>query len=567
VSSGVTAESVEGTARMTLEPSTIGDLQITRASVDADYRNRTAEIRQLEIVGRDLNVSATGRLALNETDQSNLTIHADTPSLEEIGKIVGAPLAGIAKVDATITGNRPELYANGTLVGSGVTYGDNGALSLTTTFDAQVPDLSVERATVDAYTDATFVTVGGQNINQLSATTSYAEQQLEFDAEARQPERTLNATGALALHPEHQEVHLQQLALDTRGQQWRLAPGTETTVGYGGDTISVETLQLASGGQRITAEGAFGRPGDVLHVTLDNIELATVDALLLREPQLTGRLNGSADVTGTRQDPKIEGTFEVAQGAFRQFKYDLPQGNRQLRRRRREPRRAASGDADPVDHRQGLPAGRAVQQRRFQCRDRADRSGVDSSPMNLGVVQGFTNAITDVSGTFQAHLNVGGTAADPQPTGELTLNDGAFSVGAVGVRYTNIAGKIDVQPDRVHIDAITLLDNHFNPLSLSGDLGIGQRRLEALQLYVTADDFKIVDNKLGNVRIESALERSAAPWRRRTSAAISASRPAASTSTKSSRWPDRRRIRPSRSSTRRPSTRPRSRPRRACSVH
>jgi translocation and assembly module TamB len=121
-------------------------------------------------------------------------------------------------------------------------------------------------------------------------------------------------------------------------------------------------------------------------------------------------------------------------------------------------------------------------------------------------VQGFTNAITDVTGTFQAHLKIGGTAADPEPTGEVTLDKGALTVKAAGVRYTNIDGKIDVQPDRVHIDAITLLDNHFNPLSLSGDLGIGQRRLEALQLYVTADDFKIVDNELGNVRIESALE-------------------------------------------------------------
>jgi hypothetical protein len=506
VSAGVTPESVEGTARMTLEPSTIGDLQITRASVDADYRNRTAQIRQIEVVGRDVNVNATGTLALNDTDQSNLTVHADTPSLDEIGRIVGAPLAGIAKVDATITGNRPELHANGTLVGSGVTYGDNGALSLTTTFDARVPDLSVERATVDAKTDATFVTVAGQNINELSATTRYAEKQLEFEAAARQPERTLNATGALALHPEHQEVHLRQLGLDTRGQQWQLAPGSEATVRYGGDAISVETLQLVSGGQHVTAEGSFGSPGDVLHVTLENIELATVDALLLREPQLTGRMNASADVTGTRQEPKIEGTFEVAQGAFRQFKYDSLTGTVEY-----------GGGGVTVDARlqetptqwitaKGyLPAALFSSNATDAATARIDLA-VDSSPMNLGVVQGFTSAITDVTGTFQAHLTIGGTAADPQPTGEVTLDKGALTVEAAGVRYTNIDGKIDVQPDRVHIDAITLLDNHFNPLSLSGDLGIGQRRLEALQLYVTADDFKIVDNDLGNVRIESALE-------------------------------------------------------------
>ena len=88
------------------------------ASVDADYRNRTADIRQLEVVGRDVNVTASGPLALNDTDQSNLTVHADTPSLDEIGKIIGAPLTGMAKVDATVTGNQPELHAKGTLVGS-----------------------------------------------------------------------------------------------------------------------------------------------------------------------------------------------------------------------------------------------------------------------------------------------------------------------------------------------------------------------------------------------------------------------------------------------------------------
>ena len=43
-------------------------------------------------------------------------------------------------------------------------------------------------------------------------------------------------------------------------------------------------------------------------------------------------------------------------------------------------------------------------------------------------------------------------------------------------------------------------------MSLSGDLGIGGRGLEAVQLYVTAEDFKVVDNDIGNVRIESALE-------------------------------------------------------------
>ena len=506
LSSGVTAEGVEGTARMTLQPSTVGDVQITKASLDGDYRNRVAEFRQLEVVGRDVNLTASGTLALNDTDQSNLTVHADTPSLEEVGKLLDRPLTGMAKVDATITGNRSELQAQGTLVGSGLAYQENGALSLTSTFDARIPDLAFDRATGEAKTEATFVTVAGQNINELTASTKYADKRIAFDAEARQPERTLNAAGGVAFLPEQQEVRLERLALDTRGQQWQLASDTPATLRYGGNALSVEDLQLVSGDQRITAQGTFGRPGDALQVTLSNVDLAAVDALMLRPPQLSGRLNASAIVTGSREEPHTEGTFEVSQGGFRQFKYDSLTGTLNY----------ASGGLN-VDARlqenptQWITAKGYLPAALFRANAAGAEAAridfaVDSSPMNLGVVQGFTTALTEVTGTFQAHLKIAGTAADPEASGTVTLDDGAATVAQTGVRYTNIDGQIDVQPDRVHIDSITVLDNHFNALSLSGDLGIGRRRLEGVQLYVTADDFKVIDNELGNVRIKSALE-------------------------------------------------------------
>ena len=49
--------------------------------------------------------SGTGPIALTEDGSTNLTLHADTPSLDRIGKIVGQPLKGSAVVDATVTGN------------------------------------------------------------------------------------------------------------------------------------------------------------------------------------------------------------------------------------------------------------------------------------------------------------------------------------------------------------------------------------------------------------------------------------------------------------------------------
>ena len=56
--------------------------------------------------------------------------------------------------------------------------------------------------------------------------------------------------------------------------------------------------------------------------------------------------------------------------------------------------------------------------------DRVDLT-IDSSPIDLGVIQGFNDMVTDVKGTLEAHLRVTGSAADPHPIGEITVRDGS----------------------------------------------------------------------------------------------------------------------------------------------
>ena len=72
VSSGVTAETVEADAKINLDNSTVGGLAITRAALDGTYHESAGEIRTLDIVGRDVNVQASGTLALNDTDRKSV---------------------------------------------------------------------------------------------------------------------------------------------------------------------------------------------------------------------------------------------------------------------------------------------------------------------------------------------------------------------------------------------------------------------------------------------------------------------------------------------------------------
>ena len=512
VSQGVTVDTVDASAKIELDPSRIGEIAIDRASLDADYRDQFAEVRQLEIVGRDLNVKANGTVALNETGESNFTLHADTPRLEEVGRLANVNMSGIAKVDATITGNRNALRAKGQLIGNGISYGENGALALTTDFDAQIPDLAFDRAAVTADSKATFVTIGGQNINELSAHTEYVDKELKFDATARQPERSLTAAGSAAFHPEHQEVHLERLVVETQGLAWQLAPGSQSAIQYGNDIVSVKDVRLVNGDQEIAADGSFGAGGSSLRFTATNVDLANVDRLLLREPQFTGRANASGTLTGTKDAPHVDAEFRVDNGGFRQFKYEALTGKVVYSgpaltldtRLQQNPTQwlTAKGTlpvalfSSPAPTEDGAPAAPAPSM---------DLT-IDSSPIDLGVVQGFTTALTNVTGTLEAHVRVTGTVDDPRPEGAITVADGALTVPPTGVSYTNLAGRIDLQPDRVHIDQLTILDNHQSALSVTGDLAIRERQLGGVQLYVTASDFKIIDNEIGNVRIESSLE-------------------------------------------------------------
>jgi autotransporter translocation and assembly factor TamB len=499
VSAGVTPDTVQATAKLNLQPSSVGGLEITRASLDADYHESTGDIRTLEVVGRDVNVTASGTLALNDTGQSNLKVHADSPSLETLGALFEQPIAGIGKVDATVTGNRRELQASGNLVGDGLKYQNNGALTVSTDFTATVPELDAASARVSANTHATFVTVGGQNINELSAKTEYANQQVEFDATAKQPQRALAAAGSLVLHPDHQEVHLKNLGLQSQGVQWQTQPGTEATVQYGGDAITVTGFRLVNGDQAITAEGTLGAQAETLNVTLNNIDVATVDALMLRPPQLSGRLNASAELSGRTTDPAVRAKFTIANGGFRQFKYDSFGGTVNY----------ADKGVDVDARLQQNPNTWLTATGYAPISVDAPRSTydlhVDSSAIDLGLVQGFTTALTDVTGTVQAKVDVTGAAGDPRPTGQVTIQNGAFAVESTGVSYTNLDGRIDLRPEQIHIEQIRIVDNHQSPMQIAGDLSIGAWKLSGVAVTIKADDFKVIDNKMGNVRINSDL--------------------------------------------------------------
>ena len=186
----------------------------------------------------------------------------------------GIPLAGIGKVTGTITGDRDRLNVSGTLAGDGVSYGTLQALTLSSEYQAEIPDLTPLDATLKSRNHATFVVVGGQHLNELEGTAGYQQQEVTFDATAKQGARTVGAKGSLILHPDHQEVHLANARFAADTVEWTMAPGSEAAIQYGSERVVAFGQRILSGG------GGFCSAGEGMRMASSRRHRSSATALV-----------------------------------------------------------------------------------------------------------------------------------------------------------------------------------------------------------------------------------------------------------------------------------------------
>jgi autotransporter translocation and assembly factor TamB len=505
VSAGVSVDSVDAELTADLGPSSAGDVSIDHASIAGEYHKGFADIQQLNVTGSDITATGNGTLSFTDSGESGFWIHANASRLDAIEDLIKRPLplTGIATVDGVISGNRRLFVANGNLTGDGVKYEKYGALTLTSKFSAKIPDLDWWQTTATADTAATFVDVPGLQINDVKAHTEIAGRHVSFDLTGSQPQRTLMAAGSADFNPDEQVVRLERVRFDTHEMTWQAEAGHQSTITFRSNRIAVTDFHLINGDQRVSAEGAFGTSTDRLTVALDNVDVGLIDAWLMRAPQFAGRVNARAEITGNRQNPVVDTEFKVANGKFRDVGYASLGG-----------RVKYSSDSADVDvelrqnNAQWLTAKGHVPLAAFRANKQStDRFNlhVESSPIDLGLVQGLTSAVTRVSGTLQANFDLTGATNDPRLAGTVTVKDGAFRVVETGVSYTRLNGRIDLLPDRIHIDDLHVLDNQNQQLSASGDLTVSGLQVGDVNLYFSTTDFKVLDNEMGNLRLNSDL--------------------------------------------------------------
>ena len=504
----VKLEALNGTAALT--PSTIAGIAVEKGQVDATYANDVADIRQLSLTGPRIEANAKGTLAIGDTGQSNLQYDIAVTDLEPIGKRFNQPLSGSAHVVGQATGPGSQLTFNGSVDANRFTYSTTvDALTLKSTYTATLPNMSPEQARIQADTTATFLTVAGINIPRAAAKTTYANHELTFDSSFEQETRSLAAGGRVIIHPDHNEVHLQALNLKVGQTQWALAPGSETTVHYSPTSLTVDSFVLQGGAQQLSAEGtvAIGAASsglaNNLSVRLNNVQVRDINELVLGQRSLDGVLNATAEIRGTRSDPRIQADFAITKGNVQGVTFESFNG-----------KAAYEGKAANVDVRlQQNPSAFLTAVGTVPVPDgpgdrpRADAIDltVKSSPIDIALFQPATTQVTNLSGQMQTDLHIAGTVESPRFNGQLDLNNAGFTVLSTSVAYSNALARLTLEGDRVIVDRFEVSDNDRDKLVAIGDLGIVKHSVGPMNVQLSASQFKVLDNTYGHVEVDADL--------------------------------------------------------------
>ena len=512
----VTPDAITADGTLTLTPSSVGGLRIDSAGVEGRYASHVGDITRLSVAGPDVKLEASGRLALDRSSQSNLKYHIDAVNLEQLAQLAGqSAVKGSATLDGTLTGNAASLVTTGTLNSSDLGYQGNNALDLQSRYTVTVPDLTVAHANVEATTGATFVRVGGIELNSVKATTTYADQRVQFTTNLKEKTRELEATGEVVLHPDHREIHLPQLVLHTQGVEWRTAEGSQAAVEYGTDRIQLKDMKLVSGDQALDVSGSIGigdaaANGDqnAIVVHARNVDLQQLQTFLLMDRGLSGRLNADATISGSTASPVVDGHVQVNNGGFHTYRYDSLTAD--LAYSTSRVGIDATLQQSPTE---AITAKGTVPTSLFRKSEGANPSSggdqvdlhIMSTALNLAAIQALTTEVTNVTGTLQADVRITGPAEDPHPVGFIDIKGGGFGVPAVGETYTGLTTRIELEPELVKIPRFEILDRHGERLAIEGQLAVHERQAGAVTINVTSDNFELVHNELGDVQVESAI--------------------------------------------------------------
>ena len=307
-----------------------------------------------------------------------------------------------------------------------------------------------------------------------------------------------------SVEPNRSELLVQGLEVRIDTIQWSTTrPATLSWRGAGLDLANLE-LESTSGGE-ILLHGQLpvDAPAD-LRLSINDLEIAQVTALLQAESEFAGLLSLEAEVAGTLQQPRVVGEaalrqVTVARGEVPDANATFEYADEELRAEANlthEGTEVAFAEAViPVDLSTGSGGPRLV--------DRPLRVEIRADELPLHALPAFTDQVETVEGQIQIDLAVRGRLDAPVVTGDVFLDLESLYVVPLGVQFGPIIGRAHTVDGVLWIDSLIAWSE--GPARITGTVDFPSLTRPAFDLDVEARETWIINTADANLQVDANL--------------------------------------------------------------
>ncbi|HEY0971458.1 MAG TPA: translocation/assembly module TamB domain-containing protein [Gemmatimonadales bacterium] len=499
---GEDVATLQGSFAAEVSRSTVDGMEIAPSALRARFDSGRALLDSLRLQTPAFTLTARGGLGLVASEPDSVAYLLVVDSLgglrrflaDGMGVAAEDTLEGTLELRGVLTGSAEGVAVSGELGGEGLRVGElrarwaRGRLALADPFGDR-------RGSVAATLDT--VTVAGVRLATVGADVQLlggGRARAHADVTSTSGPRLLAAVG-LERAGDTIRVSPDTVQLVAGDNRWWLERTGLVSLSPGG--VTVDTLVLRGmGGGRLLAAGRVPVADSVdLSLLADSVPLRDLGLLAQANTSLDGRLSAALHVTGTRADPAMSfgggvsgaqiGDVRVASlGLTARYADERLAGRVVLSQ---EGTALLTADAE-------LPVDLALQPRAQRRLDEALRGTISSGRVDLSVLEGFTTAVRDASGSFTVNVALGGSLDRPLLEGGIAVADGSLSLPNLGIRVRDVQADVEFLGDSVAVRRLqaSSADERDSRLSLTGGVGLVEYSNPRFDLTLTARDFRAI---------------------------------------------------------------------------
>ena len=499
---------VDGT--LDVDQSTVRGLSIYRGSLAGGLDGSSLHIANLRTEG-PIDMTGSGLIEFDGKRTSDFQYQIGSADLGLASRAAGHDLHGTLSANGSLTGPTTSMHLAGEASLDNVEVDTTTVLSTTADYDITTSWDDPAAASGRVTGSVTEMYALGREIPSATGTLTYddheitADLKIQADWDSRSPLSSMSLTGGGRFEPDASAVDLSRLTLIVSGYPaWQFSGATPARISWSGTGITVAGLELsdaASGSQRASANGTWRFDGTgQLQLTASRISLDALTATGGAPARYGGVLDVDATLGGTRERPTVAANVRIADGRVRKLGYQTLAGTLSY----------VGGEATVdlrLDQSPGvwMTAKGAFPVPFGATSDAPIELTIASSTIGLGLVEGLTDVVSNVSGQAAINVNVTGTAREPQYRGTIAFANAGFLVNASGVQYKNGRADLRLASDRITVSGFHLEDRNGRTLDVTGSLGTRERGVGDIQMQATSKRFEILHDQTGSVDVGTNL--------------------------------------------------------------